>query len=131
MLVTLQCDPGLSAGQLERSGRASVGGVPQIWVHLEHRTGVDLDQVAGLVAIRIVRVGGMRHVGRSQQRDGQPAQVVLPPAPAGEHDAFQNAGQQVGLRAVIEIEPTSSWSKMASTGRKPRGWAASNASMPA
>ena len=63
VLVPLQRDPGLPAGQLERRRGASVGGISQIRVHLEHRPGIDLDRVAGLVPLRVVGVGGMGHVG--------------------------------------------------------------------
>ncbi len=101
VLVALQRHPGLIAGQRERRRRPAVGGIAQIGLHLEHRTGVDLDQVARLVTVRVVRVRRVCHVAGGHHRSGQPTQVVLPGAARGEHDPFQHGRQQLGLGTVI------------------------------
>ena len=97
----------------------------------EHRAGVDLDEMAGLVTLRVVGMGGVRHVGGSQHRRRQVAQVIFPPATRGEHDAFQDGAQQVGLRAMVGGRADLLIVEQGQHGQEARGPAASNASKPA
>ena len=60
VLVALQRYTGLAARQFEGGGRPAVGGVPQVGLHLQHRTAVDGDPVRRFMPFRVVRVGGVR-----------------------------------------------------------------------
>ena len=101
VLVTLQRHPGLPAGQRERRAGATVGGIAEIRMHFEYRAAVDRDEMARLVALGVVGVGGVRHVRRGHHGSRQPAQKVGAPATTGQLDAFERDQQQVGVRAAI------------------------------
>ena len=62
VLVALQRHTCLAASQFEGGGRPAVGGVPQVGLHLQHRTAVDGDPVRRFMPPRVVRVSGVRHV---------------------------------------------------------------------
>ena len=63
MGVALQRHVSLFARQDECGGRGGVSGVAQVAVHLQHWATVEGDVVARLVALGVVRVRGMSHVG--------------------------------------------------------------------
>ncbi len=99
--VALVRDAGLLAGEHERGGAGAVGGVAQVAVHLQHRPAVELDAVAGLVAVGVVRVGGVGHVRGRAQRPGQGPEEVLPRAAEARRDALEHRRQQVRGGAAL------------------------------
>ena len=67
--------------------------------------------MAGLVALGVVRVGGVGHVGRDARRRGDRPVPVLAVAAEPDDDPLQHGRQQRARRAPVASSlPTSSWS---------------------
>ncbi len=98
---TNTCEGTSAAWQARRksAGGHGVGGVALVGVDLEHGSAVRERAVPRLVALGVVRVDGVGHVGREARRRGEGAVAIVAPAAAGDDEAVQHRLEQRPGRA--------------------------------